>query len=118
MAKKKVFRRYKTKKKGGQHYWKGRKGIAKSINRMHPTISERDSSHLVDMTFDGVRSNLKREGRYSQPGFGTFRLQHRKARPARVGISPLTGETMKMKARPSMKVVKFRPSKEMKREFM
>ena len=85
---------------------------------MHPSITERDASNIIDTTFEGVRSNLKREGRYSQPGFGTFRLQRRKARPARMGRNPFTGESVRISARPSMKVVKFRPSKELKMECM
>ncbi len=118
MAKRKVYKRYRTRKRGGQNYWVGRKGIAKSINRMHPDINMHDSTHIVDMTFDGIRSNLRREGRYSHPGFGTFRMHHRKARPARMGRNPFSGESVRIKARPSMKVVKFRPSKELKKEFM
>ena len=117
MAKQKVFRNYKR-RKGGQHYWVGRKGIAKSITQRHPSITERESSKIVDTTFEGVRTNLRREGRYSQPGFGTFRLQHRKARPARLGRNPFSGESVRIKARPSMKIVKFRPSKELKKAFM
>ncbi len=116
MAKKRVFKDYK-KRKGGQHYWVGRKGIAKSIRRMHPEMTEREASHMIDMTFDGIKTNLKREKRYSQPGFGTFRLKHRKAKPARMGRNPFSGEPVRIKARPAMKIVRFSPAKSMKMEF-
>lgn len=118
MAKRRVYRRYRTAKRGGQRYWVGRKGIAKSINKMHPMLTERDASHIVNMTFEGITKNLKKEKRYSQPSFGTFKLQHRKARPARMGRNPFSGESVRIKAKPAMKVVKFRPSKELKEEFM
>ena len=118
MAKNRIYKSYRTRRRGGQHYWVGRKGIVKSIKRMHPEINERDASQIVDMTFEGVKSNLKKERRYSQPGFGTFRLLHRKARPARAGRNPFTGEAIRIKASPAMKIVKFRPAKELKKEFM
>lgn len=118
MTKRRIYKNYRTKKARGQHYWVGRKGIVKSMHRMHPEINEKEASHIIDMTFDGIKSNLKRERRYSQPGFGTFRLLHRKAMPARTGRNPFTGEAIRMKSRPSMKMVKFRPAGELKKEFM
>lgn len=117
MAKRKIYKSYRTKKRRGQHYWVGRKGIAKSITKRHPSITERDASNIIDTTFEGVKSNLRRERRYSQPGFGTFRLKHRKARPARMGRNPFSGEPVRIKARPPMKIVRFSPSKELRKEF-
>lgn len=117
MTKRRIYKNYRTKKARGQHYWVGRKGIVKSIHRVHPEINEKEALHIIDMTFDGVRSNLKRERRYSQPGFGTFRLLHRRAMPARAGRNPFTGELQKFKARPSQKIIKFRPSTQLKKEI-
>lgn len=118
MAKRRVYKNYK-KRKGGQHYWVGRKGIAKSINRTYPMMSERDASHMIDMTFDGVKSNLKREKRYSQPGFGTFKLKNIKAkRGGKRVFMPMLGREITTKSKPAMKIVKFSPAKSMKMEFM
>ncbi len=118
MAKRRIYKNYRTSKSGGQHYWTGRKGIAKDISKMHSTVTEREASHFIDMTFEGITKNLKKEGRYSQPSFGVFKLQHKKARPARPGRNPFTNEAITIKAKPAMKIVKFRPSKELKKQFI
>jgi len=39
------------------------------------------------------------------------------AKPARMGRNPFTGETIKLKAKPKSKKVKFRPSKDLKEMF-
>ena len=50
-----------------------------------------------------IVTELKREGRFTLPGFGTFTVAKRKARTAR---NPRTGETIKVKAR----TVRFKAS--------
>ena len=42
-----------------------------------------------------IVTELKREGRFTLPGFGTFTVAKRKARTAR---NPRTGETIKVRA--------------------
>jgi DNA-binding protein HU-beta len=51
-----------------------------------------------------IVTELKREGRFTVPGFGTFTVAKRKARTAR---NPRTGETIKVKA---SKTVRFKAS--------
>ena len=51
-----------------------------------------------------IVTELKREGRFTLPGFGTFTVAKRKARTAR---NPRTGETIKVKA---SKTVRFKAS--------
>ncbi|MBV8235662.1 MAG: HU family DNA-binding protein [Acidimicrobiia bacterium] len=51
-----------------------------------------------------IVTELKREGRFTLPGFGTFTVGKRKARTAR---NPRTGETIKVKA---SKTVRFKAS--------
>ena len=63
MTKRKVYKNYR-KRRGGQHYWVGRKGIAKSITKRHPSVTEREASDIINTTFEGIKSNLKREKRY------------------------------------------------------
>ena len=56
-----------------------------------------------------IVAELKREGRFTLPGFGTFTVAKRKARTAR---SPRTGEPIKVKA---SKTVRFTTSLTLKR---
>lgn len=51
-----------------------------------------------------IVTELKREGRFTLPGFGTFTVAKRKARTAR---NPRTGEAIKVKA---SKTVRFKAS--------
>jgi len=56
-----------------------------------------------------IRKRIKKEGRCSYPGFGTFTLTKRKARKGR---NPQTGETIKIKA---SKSIKFKPAPALKK---
>ena len=56
-----------------------------------------------------IVTELKREGRFTLPGFGTFTVAKRKARTAR---NPRTGEPVKVKA---SKTVRFTASPTLKR---
>ncbi len=63
---------------------------------------------LVDGVFENVGLAVKKERRFSYPGFGTFALRNRKARKGR---NPQTGESINIKA---SKTVGFRPAKLLK----
>jgi len=56
-----------------------------------------------------IVTELKREGRFTLPGFGTFTVAKRKARTAR---NPRTGEPIKVRA---SKTVRFKASPTLKR---
>ena len=56
-----------------------------------------------------IVTELKREGRFTLPGFGTVTVAKRKARTAR---NPRTGEPIKVKA---SKTVRFKASPKLKR---
>ena len=60
-----------------------------------------------------IRQTLKRKGRVSLPKIGTFRVKTKKARKARMGTNPFTGERMRFKAKPRSRVVKFRAAKDL-----
>ncbi len=79
--------------------------IAKSASKS--TKSE-VSKKLVDLilseTFETIGKTIKKEGKYSYPGFGTFTKTKRSARKGR---NPQTGESIKIKA---SKSIKFKPS--------
>lgn len=55
---------------------------------------------IVDDTFAAIAKGVKKAGRFSFPGFGTFTV---KSRAARKGRNPQTGEPIKIKASKSVK---------------
>lgn len=63
---------------------------------------------FVDLTFEVIAKAIADEGRFSLPGFGTFSVQTRSARPGR---NPRTGEAIVVDAR---EVVAFTPGTRLK----
>lgn len=66
------------------------------------------AADVVSDIFDTITKAVKKTGRFSYQGFGTFTLKKRKARKGR---NPHTGESIKIKA---SKTVGFKPSKNLK----
>lgn len=58
-------------------------------------LSRADATKAVDAFVDSVTATLAAGGQVSLVGFGTFRV---KARAARAGRNPRTGETIQIKA--------------------
>jgi DNA-binding protein HU-beta len=58
-------------------------------------LSRADATKAVDAVLDGIQSTLSNGGSVSLVGFGTFSV---KARAARAGRNPRTGETIQIKA--------------------
>jgi DNA-binding protein HU-beta len=54
---------------------------------------------VVDAAFDQIAKAIKKEKRYAVPGFGVFTVRARKARKGR---NPRTGEVIKIKASKSV----------------
>ncbi len=71
-------------------------------------MTKRAVTELVDNVFDTVAVAIKKNKRFSYPGFGTFVIRTRKAR---TGRNPRTGETLKIKA---SKTVGFKPARSLK----
>jgi DNA-binding protein HU-beta len=71
-------------------------------------LSKKAVQAIIDATFDQMKKVVKKDGRFSYPGFGTF---NKKKRKARMGRNPQTGETMKIKAQTT---VSFRPAQGLK----
>jgi len=63
---------------------------------------------LVDAVFGTIAGAIKKEKRFSYPGFGTFTVRSRKARKGR---NPQTGEEIRIKA---SKTVGFKPAPSLK----
>ena len=62
-------------------------------------VTKKLASELVDAVFTNVAGAIKKEKRFSFPGFGTFVVRQRKARKGR---NPQTGEAIKIKASKSV----------------
>ena len=59
-------------------------------------FTKADSARAVEAVFEGIQEGLKKEGKVTLVGFGTFEA---KKRDAREGRNPQTGETVKIPAR-------------------
>ena len=71
-------------------------------------MTKRAVTELVDTVFETLGHAIKKNKRFSYPGFGTFVIR---TREARTGRNPRTGETLKIKA---SKTVGFKPARSLK----
>ena len=76
--------------------------VAKIVN------TKKEAQAAVDCVFDTITKALKKNGTVTLVGFGTFKVDKRKARKGR---NPQTGEEIKIKAK---KVPKFVAGKALK----
>lgn len=72
-------------------------------------LSKKAASEFIDVVFGAVGQAIKKDARFSYPGFGTFTV---KKRAARSGRNPRTGDTIKIKA---SKTVGFKPAPGLKK---
>jgi len=70
--------------------------------------TKKEARAAVDCVFSSITKALKKKDTVTLIGFGTFKVQKRKARK---GKNPQTGEEIKIKAK---KVPKFVPGKALK----
>ena len=71
-------------------------------------LSKKAVQSVIDATFEEMKKSVKKEGRFSFPGFGTF---NKKKRAARTGRNPQTGDKIKIKAQTT---VTFKPAQALK----
>ena len=74
-------------------------------------VAKKNVAAIVELTFDLIADALKKDGRFSYPGFGTF---NRKERKERTGINPKTKEQIKI---PATTTVTFKPASRFKDEL-
>jgi DNA-binding protein HU-beta len=74
-------------------------------------ISKKAAGDIIDMLFAEVANAVKKDRRFSYPGFGTFNVKTRKARKGR---NPQTGEEIKIKAG---KTVSFKAAPQLKKKL-
>ena len=71
-------------------------------------LSISETEKTVNGIIESVSKELKKKGKVTLVGFGTFKVADRKAR---MGVNPKTGEKIKIKA---TRVPKFVPGKALK----
>ena len=59
-------------------------------------LTKADAGRALEAVMEGITSGLKKSGKVTLVGFGTFTA---KKREARTGRNPQTGETVKIEAR-------------------
>lgn len=74
-------------------------------------LNKRTAGEAIDATFDGIVKAIKKNKRFQVPGFGTFTVRARKARK---GTNPQTGDRITIKA---SRTVGFKPAPDLKREL-
>ncbi len=74
----------------------------------NPGLSVREVEKIVSIFFDEIVGRLSEDGRVELRGFGAFSTR---ARDARVGRNPRTGESVEVDAK---RVPYFKPGKEMR----
>ncbi len=74
----------------------------------NPGLSVREVEKIVSVFFDEIVDRLQEDGRVELRGFGAFSTR---ARDARTGRNPRTGETVEVDAK---RVPYFKPGKEMR----
>jgi len=74
-------------------------------------ISKRLTGDMLDAAFQSIQKAIKKDKRFSYPGFGTFLVRNRKARKGR---NPQTGAEIQIKA---SKTVGFKPAPKLKKSL-
>jgi DNA-binding protein HU-beta len=79
------------------------------VQTARPDLSRRQVSDVVDAVFDHLAKAIRKDKRFSMPGFGTFVV---KRRAGRVGRNPQTGAEIQIAP---TKTVGFKPAPELKK---
>ena len=85
-----------------------RSELVQKIAAKHPDLTPREMEAIVSTFFDEITDRLARGGRVEIRGFGAFSTR---ARDARTGRNPRTGEPVDVDAK---RVPYFKPGKEMR----
>ncbi|RDE05265.1 integration host factor subunit beta [Sphingomonas aracearum] len=88
-----------------------RSELVQRLAEENPDLSARDVEAIVAVFFDEITRRLAEGGRVELRGFGAFSTR---ARDARTGRNPRTGETVEVNAK---RVPYFKPGKEMRQRL-
>ena len=78
-------------------------------NLKHRDLSKAAVNEVADAIFETLSKGIKKDKRFTYPGFGTWTVRTRKARKGR---NPQTGAIINI---PASKTIGFRPSPEVKK---
>ena len=67
-------------------------------------VTKKAVETILDLAFDEIRKSVRKDRRFSYPGFGTYTVRTRKAR---MGVNPQTKKPIKIA---SSKTVGFKPA--------
>ncbi|OYY89568.1 MAG: integration host factor subunit beta [Sphingomonas sp. 28-66-16] len=85
-----------------------RSELVQKLIEDNPGLTPRDVEAIVTTFFDQISARLAENGRVELRGFGAFSTR---ARDARIGRNPRTGEIVEVSAK---RVPYFKPGKEMR----
>ncbi|MBY0582832.1 MAG: integration host factor subunit beta [Sphingomonas sp.] len=85
-----------------------RSELIEQLIAANPDLAPRDVEAIVSTFFDEITKRLAEDGRVELRGFGAFSTR---ARDARTGRNPRTGDLVKVSAK---RVPYFKPGKEMR----
>ena len=85
-----------------------RSELVAQLQEEHPGLSGKEIEQIVGTFFGTIIDQLSKGGRVELRGFGTFSTR---ARTARTGRNPRTGESVEVDAK---RVPYFKPGKEMR----
>ncbi|OAN58844.1 integration host factor subunit beta [Sphingomonas sp. TDK1] len=85
-----------------------RSELVQLLVQENPGLSVREVEKIVSIFFDEIVGRLSEDGRVELRGFGAFSTR---ARDARLGRNPRTGESVEVDAK---RVPYFKPGKEMR----
>ena len=85
--------------------------LIERVKATRPDLSKRQVSDVVDAVFENLARAIRKDKRFSVPGFGTFSL---KKRAGRVGRNPQTGAEIQIAP---TRTVGFKPAPELKRSL-
>lgn len=86
-----------------------RSELLQEVARENPDLKFEEVEQLVDIFFDEISARLAEGGRVELRGFGAFSTR---AREARKGRNPRTGEAVEV---PAKRAPYFKPGKEIRR---
>lgn len=85
-----------------------RSELVRLLSEQNPDLSAREVEKIVTVFFEEITDRLMEDGRVELRGFGAFSTR---ARGARTGRNPRTGESVDVTAK---RVPYFKPGKEMR----
>lgn len=85
--------------------------LVSAVCKRHKNLSKRACDDLLNTVFETLSKGIKKDKRFTYPGFGTWSV---KTRSARKGVNPRTGHPITIKAH---KTVTFKPSTEWKKNL-